>query len=98
MQALGEAGMRYWLQIMKLVQVIYRQEKAFSDFYNRRVRGRGHGSGDPEPEIFLRGQKIKSWEAECSTFELAQLARKLNLAERLVAVPEAGPLPFDSGI
>jgi pyruvate,water dikinase len=72
MQALGEAGMRYWLQIMKLVQVIYRQEKAFTDFYNRRVRR----PGDSEPEIFLRGQKIMSWEAECSTFGLAQLAQK----------------------
>jgi rifampicin phosphotransferase len=79
-QALGEAGMRYWLQIMKIVQVIYRQEKAFHDFYQRVRR-----PGDPEPEIFLRGQKIKSWEAECSTFDLAQLARKLNLAERLLA-------------
>ena len=72
MQAFGEAGMRYWLQIMKLVQVIYRQEKAFRDFYNRYVRQ----SGDPEPEIFLRGQKIMSWEAECSTFNLAQLVQK----------------------
>jgi pyruvate,water dikinase len=72
MHSLGEAGMRYWLQIMKLVQVIYRQEKAFTDFYTRRV----FRLGDPEPEIFLRGQKIKSWEAECSTFDLAQLAHK----------------------
>jgi len=72
MHSLGEAGMRYWLQIMKLVQVIYRQEKAFTDFYTRRV----FRLGDPEPEIFLRGQKIRSWEAECSTFDLAQLAHK----------------------
>jgi pyruvate,water dikinase len=71
MQALGEAGMRYWLQIMKLVQVIYRQEKAFTDFYNRGVR---HPE-DPEPEIFLRGQQIKPWEAECSTYDLALLAQ-----------------------
>lgn len=84
MQALGEAGMHYWLQIMKLVQVIYRQEKAFTDFYHRHV----HQSNDPAPEIFLRGQKIMSWEAECSTFELAQLARKLNLADELAANPE----------
>jgi pyruvate,water dikinase len=84
MQALGEAGMRYWLQIMKLVQVIYRQEKAFSDFYKRRV----WRSGDPEPEIFLRGQKIMSWEAECATFDLAQLARRLHLAGWLTANPE----------
>jgi rifampicin phosphotransferase len=83
LQALGEAGMRYWLQIMKVVQVIYRQEKAFNDFYQR-IRH----NDDPEPEIFLRGQKIKPWEAECSTFDLAQLARKLNLAERLLAEGE----------
>jgi rifampicin phosphotransferase len=84
LQALGEAGMRYWLQIMKVVQVIYRQEKAFHDFYQR-IRH----NDDPEPEIFLRGQKIKPWEAECSTFDLAQLARKLNLAERLLADGDA---------
>lgn len=71
MKALGEAGMRYWLQIMKLVQVIYRQEKAFTDFYNRYARR----AGDPEPEIFLRGQKIMPWRAECSIFDLAQLAQ-----------------------
>jgi len=77
MNALGEAGMRYWLQIMKLVQVIYRQEKAFANFYNRHVRQ----AADPQPEIFLRGQKIMPWEAECSTFELARLAEKLNLVK-----------------
>ena len=76
MHSLGEAGMHYWLQIMKLVQVIYRQEKAFTDFYTRRV----FRLGDPEPEIFLRGQKIKSWDAECSTFDLAQLARNFGRA------------------
>jgi rifampicin phosphotransferase len=84
MQALGEAAMRYWLQIMKLVQVIYRQEKAFINFYNRGVRQ----PGDPEPEIFLRGQKIMPWEAECSTFELAELAQKLNLADRIGENPD----------
>lgn len=85
MRALGEAGMLYWLQIMKLVQVIYRQEKAFTDFYNRRVRR----PGDPEPEIFLRGQKIQSWEAECSTYELAQQAQKdPSVLEILRTTPE----------
>jgi len=85
MQSLGQAGMRYWLQIMKLVQIIYRQEKAFTDFYNRRVRH----PDDPQPEIFLRGQKIKSWVAECSTFDLAELAKKqAPLAELLRADPE----------
>jgi pyruvate,water dikinase len=84
MQALGEAGMRYWIQIMKIVQVIYRQEKAFTDFYQR-VRW----PGDAEPEIFLRGQKIKPWEAECSTFELAQLAQTTpSVAGALQANPE----------
>ncbi len=71
--ALGQAAMRYWLQIMKIVQVIYRREKRFSDFYARQVRQ----EGDPEAEVFLRGQKILPWEAECSTFALAQLARNL---------------------
>jgi rifampicin phosphotransferase len=70
MKALGKAGMHYWLQIMKLVQVIYRQEKTFGDFYKRYV----YQPGDPEIEIFLRGQKIKPWEAECTAFDLAQLA------------------------
>ncbi len=85
MQSLGKAGMRYWLQIMKIVQVIYRQEKAFTDFYQRRVRHQG----DPESEIFLRGQKIKPWEAECSTFELAQLAQKCpTVADAVQANPE----------
>jgi rifampicin phosphotransferase len=85
LQSLGEAGMRYWLQIMKIVQVIYRQEKAFTDFYHRRVRR----PGDPESEIFLRGQKLKPWEAECSTFELAQMAQKHpQAAEALRANPE----------
>jgi phosphohistidine swiveling domain-containing protein len=83
-QALGESGMRYWLQIMKIVQVIYRQEKSFRDFYQR-IRC----PSDPEPEIFLRGQKIKPWAAECSTFDLAQLARKLNLSQRLLADGDA---------
>ena len=72
MQALGKTGMRYWLQITKIVQVIYRREQAFFDFYRHQVRQ----GGDPEPEIFLRGQKILSWDAECSTFDLAQLARQ----------------------
>ncbi|MGC1378736.1 MAG: PEP/pyruvate-binding domain-containing protein [Anaerolineales bacterium] len=85
MQSLGEAGMRYWLQIMKIVQVIYRQEKAFTDFYAGRVRR----PGDPEPEIFLRGQKMKPWEAECSSFDLAQLAQKHPpVADALRANPE----------
>jgi rifampicin phosphotransferase len=82
-QALGEAGMRYWLQIMKIVQVIYRQEKAFQNFYKRIRR-----SDEPEPEIFLRGQKIQPWQAECSTFDLAQLARELNLTELLLTAGE----------
>ena len=105
MQSLGEAGMRYWLQIMKLVQVIYRQEKAFTDFYRRLRR-----PGDPEPEIFLRGQKISPWEAECSTFELAQLAGQClpvadalranpeTAREKLTAMPEAGPFLAALGI
>ena len=84
MQALGEAGMRYWIQIMKIVQVIYRQEKAFTDFYQRVRR-----PGDPESEIFLRGQKIKPWEAECSTYDLAQLAQaNPAVAGALQANPE----------
>ncbi len=86
MQALGQAGMRYWLQIMKLVQVIYRQEKAFRDFYDHRVRR----PDDPEPEIFLRGQKIKPWEAECAAFDLAGLAQSAPaLVDALRAGPEA---------
>jgi len=84
MDSLGRAGMRYWLQIMKIVQVIYRQEQAFTRFYNRHLRR----PGVPEPEIFLRGQKIKPWEAECSMFELAQLARKLKLDRVLTESPE----------
>jgi pyruvate,water dikinase len=76
--------MRYWLQIMKIVQVIYRQEHAFASFYNRHL----HRLNLPEPEIFLRGQKVKPWEAECSMFDLAQLARKLGLTERLLEAPE----------
>ena len=72
--------MRYWLQIMKIVRVIYRQEKSFHDFYQHVRR-----SSEPEPEVFLREQKIKPWEAECSTFELAQLVRKLNPSRRLLA-------------
>jgi pyruvate,water dikinase len=84
MQALGRAGMRYWLQIMKIVQVIYRQENAFTKFYNRRLRR----AGLPEPEIFLRGQKVKPWLAECSAFDLAQMAHKLGLAEKIIAAPE----------
>jgi rifampicin phosphotransferase len=80
MQALGEAGMRYWLQIMKLVQVIYRQEKTFTDFYNRYIRQ----PNDPEPEILLRGQKIMSWEAECSTFDLAQLAHQYAAVQSIL--------------
>lgn len=74
MDALGQAAMRYWLQIMKLVQVIYRQEKAFTDFYKKHV----HREGDVEAEVFLRGQKIRPWQAECSSFELAQLAQMLD--------------------
>jgi phosphohistidine swiveling domain-containing protein len=74
MDALGQAAMRYWLQIMKLVQVIYRKEKGFTDFYNRRARR----TGDPGAEVFLRGQKILPWEAECGTYELAQLAQRLD--------------------
>jgi len=63
MEALGRAGMRYWLQIMKIVQVIYRQEHAFTSFYQRRLR---RARPDlPAAEIFLRGQKVKPWEAEC---------------------------------
>ena len=84
MDALGRAGMRYWQQIMKIVQVIYRQEHAFVDFYKLCLRR----ANVPEPEIFLRGQKIKPWEAECSMFDLAQLARKLGLTERLLEAPE----------
>ena len=84
MNALGQAGMRYWVQIMKIVQVIYRQEAAFTRFYNRHLRR----LNCPEPEIFLRGQKIKSWEAECSMFELAQLAKKLNLEKAVLNSPE----------
>ena len=83
LEALGRAGMRYWIQIMKIVQVIYRQEKAFTDFYDRHLRR----AGLPEPEIFLRGQPMKPWEAECSMFDLAQQAQKLGLAERLLADP-----------
>jgi rifampicin phosphotransferase len=83
MQALGEAGMHYWLQIMKLVQVIYRQEKAFTDFYTQVRR-----PGDPAAEIFLRGQKIMAWQAECSSFELAQQARE---QAGLMAVLRAQP-------
>lgn len=93
MQALGEAAMRYWLQIMKLVQVIYRQEKAFNDFY-RRVRRKD----DPQPEIFLRGQQIKPWLAECSAFELAELARSQDaLAQALRADPERVPADLPGG-
>lgn len=84
MKGLGQAGIRYWLQIMKIVQVIYRQERAFTDFYNHRLRC----AEIPEPEIFLRGQKVKPWEAECSMFDLAQLASKLGFADRLLAAPE----------
>ena len=73
LQSLGKAAMRYWLQIMKIVQVIYRQEKGFTDFYKRIRR-----EGDVEAEVFLRGQKIRPWEAECSSFELAQLAQTLD--------------------
>jgi len=86
MQALGQAGMRYWLQIMKIVQVIYRQENAFTKFYNRRLRLRC--TGIPEPEIFLRGQKVKPWQAECSAFDLAQMAQKLGLAKKVLEAPE----------
>ena len=84
MDALGTAGMRYWVQIMKIVQVIYRQEAAFTRFYNHHLRR----VGIPEPEIFLRGQKIKPWEAECSMFELAQLAKKLDLEKVALNSPE----------
>lgn len=84
MHALGQAGMRYWVQIMKIVQVIYRQEAAFNRFYDRHLRS----SGSPEPEIFLRGQKIKPWEAECSMFDLASLARKMGLDEIALDSPE----------
>jgi len=86
MRALGEAGMRYWLQIMKIVQVIYRHEKAFRDTYLRERR-----STDPEPEIFLRGQRLLPWVAECSAFDLAQLARRLNIAQDLLAAGD-GPV------
>jgi len=55
MNALGLAGCRYWLQIMKIVQVIYRQERAFTDFFNLHLRR----ASIPEPEVFLRGQKIR---------------------------------------
>jgi pyruvate,water dikinase len=82
MEALGRAGMRYWLQIMKIVQVIYRQEGAFTSFYERRLH-RAH-PGLPAAEIFLRGQKVKPWEAECSMFDLAQMAQQLGLAELVV--------------
>jgi len=86
MDALGTAGMRYWVQIMKIVQVIYRQEAAFTRFYNHHLRR----LNCPEPEIFLRGQKIKPWEAECSMFELAQSAKKLDLEK--VALNSPDPL------
>jgi pyruvate,water dikinase len=82
--ALGQAGMRYWVQIMKIVQVIYRRESAFTAFYNRRLRHLHL----PEPEIFLRGQKILPMQAEASVFNLVQLARRLGLDERLQAAPE----------
>ena len=55
---------------MKIVQVIYRQEQAFAGFYNRHLRR----AELPDLEIFLRGQKMKPWEAECSMFDLAQMA------------------------
>jgi pyruvate,water dikinase len=84
MDALGQAGMRYWVQIMKVVQVIYRQESAFNRFYHRHLRG----SGGPELEIFLRGQKIKPWEAECSMFKLAGLAKMLGLEKAALDAPE----------
>jgi len=83
MDALGTAGIRYWVQIMKIVQVIYRQEAAFTRFYNRHLRR----PDCPEPEIFLRGQKIKPWEAECSMYELAQLAKKLDLEKAALISP-----------
>ncbi len=84
MAVLGRTGMRYWLQIMRIVQVVYRRERAFVDFYDRHARR----ADDPEPEVFLRGQKIMPWEAECSTFELAQLARKhRRVADILSADP-----------
>jgi hypothetical protein len=50
-RALGEAGMRYWLQIMKIGHVIYCQEKAFHNFHAQARR-----PGDPDPEISLHGQ------------------------------------------
>ena len=87
MDALGKAGIRYWVQIMKIVQVIYRQEAAFTRFYDRRLRR----AGCPEPEIFLRGQKIKPWEAECSVYALAQMAQKLELEKGAPASLEALP-------
>jgi rifampicin phosphotransferase len=74
MDALGQAAMRYWLQIMKLVQVIYRQERAFMNEYRRRVRR----PDDVEAEVFLRGQVIRPWEAERSSYDLAALARGLD--------------------
>ena len=88
MEALGRAGMRYWLQIMKIVQVIYRQEHAFTSFYQRRLR-RAHPDL-PAAEIFLRGQKVKPWEAECSMFDLAQMAQQLGLADLVLG--DAGQL------
>ena len=84
LDGLGRAGMRYWLQIMKVVQVIYRQEHAFTSFYTRLRRAH---PGLPEPEIFLRGQKVKPWQAECSMFDLAQMARELGLAGELLENP-----------
>ncbi len=80
MDALGRAAMRYWLQIMKVVQVIYRQERRFVEFYNRRARRKD----DADPEVFIRGQKIRPWEAEGSAFALAQLASQLDGVPQLL--------------
>jgi len=90
MTALGEAGMRYWLQITKVVQAIYRHEEAFRTFYAR-VRQ----AGDPDAEILLRGQEVAPWVAECATYELARRARALGLRGSLAQTADE-PLGAES--
>lgn len=51
LEDLMNAGMQYWLQIMEVVQPIYRVERLLIQLYDKSIRQ----VRDPEPEILLRG-------------------------------------------